>query len=370
MLKQTSLIALSLLLSALLLAPACDSGKGPADNFDRQALLTNFADNLIKPAYAGLKARLETLNTAVADFNAAPSVSALQTLRAAWLAAYTSWQSANAYNFGPAGESGLRKSLIEEMGTFPANTTTIESKIAAGQWDLTDFNRDARGFLAAEYLIFGNNQSDDAVVAAFAGSDGRRSYLAALAGNLRDRTDTVLAEWNGSYRDAFVQNDGTDAGSSTSALYNEFVRSFESLKNFKLGLPLGKRPGQTQPEPQLVEARYSNTSIAMLKAHFSNLEAIWYGRSATGQDGSGFREYLESVEGGNDLIASTETQLAAVKAALSAVSDTPSLSEQIAGDKTRVETLYTELQKLTRFFKSDLSSLLGIAITFSSGDGD
>jgi hypothetical protein len=32
--------------------------------------------------------------------------------------------------------------------------------------------------------------------------------------------------------------------------------------------------------------------------------------------------------------------------------------------------LHTELQRHTRFFKSDLSSLLGLTITYSSGDGD
>jgi hypothetical protein len=31
---------------------------------------------------------------------------------------------------------------------------------------------------------------------------------------------------------------------------------------------------------------------------------------------------------------------------------------------------FDELQRLTRFLKSELSSLLGISITYSSGDGD
>ena len=108
----------------------------------------------------------------------------------------------------------------------------------------------------------------------------------------------------------------------------------------------------------------------MLKFHYTNIENIWYGRTNNGVEGIGFKEYLESVEGGNDLIASTETQMTAVRAALGAVPESPSLSDQIAGDKTKVEALYTELSKMTRFFKSDMSSVLGIAITFSSGDGD
>jgi predicted lipoprotein len=370
--NQTSLFFLLLGLSALLLATACGDPKSCCDQppFDRQEMLRNYADNLIKPAYSDLKGKVEILNTVVSAFDIAPSAGTLTALQDAWADAYTSWQYANAYNFGPAGEEGLRKSLIEEIGTFPASESKIESAIAAGTWNLDDFNRDARGFLAVEYLVFGKNQSADEVVAAFVSLPNRHDYLAALAENLRDRVGEVTTAWNGTYRDAFIQNDGTDVGSSTSALYNEFVRSYESIKNFKLGLPLGKRPGQTQVEPQLVEAFYSGQSLTMLKNHFTAIENIWRGRAQNGQDGIGFREYLESVEGGDGLIASTETQLAAVKAALDAVPTSPALSEQISGDKTKIETLYTEFSKMTRYFKSDMSSLLGIAITFSSGDGD
>lgn len=372
MLNRSSLSILHLGLLALLTGLACDNNSNgdPSDNFDRQAMLRNYADNLIQPAYTDLKTKTGSFFTATQAFQIAPSADMLNSLRNLWGSAYTSWQYANAYNFGPAGEEGLRKGLIEEIGTFPASESKIENAIIAGNWNLEDFNRDARGFLAIEYLIFGNDQSDDEILAAFAGNPNRYAYLIALAGDIHDRVNEVLTAWNGAYREEFVQNDGTDAGSSTSMLYNEFVRSYEAIKNFKLGLPLGKRPGQVQAEPQLVEAWYSGASLAMLEHHLTAIGYIWYGRAKNGQDGIGFREYLEKVEGGPALIAETETQLTAVIVAIDAVPDSPALSEQIAGDKTKVEALYTELQKMTRYFKSDMSSLLGIAITFSSGDGD
>lgn len=369
--NRISFSVLLLGFSALFVGSACDNNSGnPSDNFDRQAMLRNYADNLIKPAYSDLKNKVEALQTSVAAFNSSPSVVGVGDLQIAWSNAYIAWQYANAYNFGPAGEAGLKKGLIEEIGTFPASESKIENAIAAGNWNLEDFNRDARGFLAIEYLIFGKNQSLDEVADALSANPNRREYLIGLADQLRNRVSEVVSDWNGPYRDEFIENDGTDVGSSTSALYNEFVRSYESIKNFKLGLPLGKRPGQTQPEPQLVEAYYSGASLQMMTAHFYAVENIWHGRAKNGQDGIGFREYLESVEGGPELIADTEAQLASLKAALDAVPASPSLSEQIAGDNSKVDALYTEFSKMTRFFKSDMSSLLGIAITFSSGDGD
>ncbi len=371
MFQRVSFLACFLGLAVLFAAAGCNDNNGPADNFDRQAMLRNYADNLIKPAFADLQTQTNALLAAVESFKSDLTPLRLASLQTAWGGAYVAWQYANAFNFGPAGEEGLRKDLIEEIGTFPASELKMENAVSAGAWNLQDFNRDARGFLAIEYLIFGKNQTPEEIIQAFSQSPNRRNYLTALAENLRDRVADVATAWNGPYGDEFVENDGTDVGSSTSALYNEFVRSYESIKNFKLGLPLGKRPGQTQAEPHLVEAYYSGTSLAVLKLNFSAIENIWYGRAKDGSDGIGFREYLENVEGGQALIANTETQIVALKAALAAVPTAPSLSEQIAaGNHPQLDALYVEFSKMTRFFKSDMSSLLGIAITFSSGDGD
>jgi hypothetical protein len=46
------------------------------------------------------------------------------------------------------------------------------------------------------------------------------------------------------------------------------------------------------------------------------------------------------------------------------------MSELIRSNPQALVALHTEMQKLTRFIKSEMSSLLGISITYSSGDGD
>lgn len=348
---------------------SCEETEGPDEtNFSRSEMLENIARNLIIPAYTDLQSKVSTLESSANNFVQNPNTNSLATLQNAWEEAYVSWQFANAYSFGPAGEQGLRRALIEEIGTFPVSVVKIENAIANSP-NFNDFNRDARGFLALEYLIFGVDASASDIVEGFT-SQGRKDFLTGAVVDIKARISEVLAAWNSNYLSLFIQNNGTDVGSSTSLLYNEFVKSFEAIKNLKLGLPLGRRPGQTQSEPQLVEAYYSGKSLAMIEAHLTNIENIWYGRSRQGQEGIGFREYLESVVGGPALIASTETQLNSVKAALAAVPGTPELSEQIQSSPEPADKLHTELQKHTRFFKSDMSSLLGISITFSSGDGD
>lgn len=363
-------IYLPFILLVITLAWACkkDEPGSERSDFDRAAMLENYALNLIRPAYENLLDEANELKTRWADFTASPGENTLLSLREQWLATAIAWQSGNGFNFGPAGEEGLRKGLIEEVGTFPVNTEKIESFIAAGDAGLNNFDRDSRGILAMEYLLWGESGDIQQVLTALQ-DNNRQSYLAALIDHLYSEADRVTTAWE-TYQSEFIANDGTDVGSGTSQLYNEFVRSYEAAKNFKVGLPAGKRAGQTQAEPQLVEAYYSGTSLELLKAHLAAIDRIYYGKSLTGSDGVGFREYLQAVEGGPALIASTETQWQAVSNALAAVPNNASFSELIAQDAPAVNDLHTEMQKQIRFFKSDMSSLLGIAITFNSGDGD
>ena len=63
-----------------------------------------------------------------------------------------------------------------------------------------------------------------------------------------------------------------------------------------------------------------------------------------------------------------ETQLATTRKAFEAMSDSPSLTKQIQAKKPSVETLYTELQKSSGLLKNNMSSLLGIVLTFNDGE--
>lgn len=364
---------LSLLIVLSALASSCEKDKvnGDSEAFDRGLMLKNYAENLIVPAYQDAQASVNQMVGALEAFAGDATLPKLESAQDAWASAYGEWMYANAFNVGPAAEQGLNRSMFEEVSTFPVSASKINAAIDAGQFNFNDFNRDARGFLALEYLLFGGQDvSNEAVLSLFQNQASRKTYLTACAANIQARINAVLSEWENGYMETFVSNDGTDVGSSTAQLYNEFVKSFEANKNFKIELPLGKRPGQTQAEPQLVEAYYSGKSLDFLKIHLAAIENIYLGRSKSGADGPGFKDYLESVTGGPELVASTLSQWGRVMDAADNIPTTASLSELMAQNPQPVEDLRLELQKHTRFFKSDMSSLLGIAITFSSGDGD
>jgi predicted lipoprotein len=366
--KIYMIVAVSLLISLMI---SCGkNGEDPKSDFDRKSMLQNLANNLIQPAFKDLQQKVDILKANCDNFVAATNEANLLSLQIAWDDAYSSWMYANAYNVGPAGEEGIRKTLVEEIGTWPANITTIENNILSNNVSLNDFYRDNRGFNAIEYLIFDSNSSPNKITVAFSTSENRKNYLSAIVAKLKGQVDAVVKGWESGYATNFIMNDGTSVGSSTALFYNEFVRSYESIKNFKVGVPLGKRAGQISTDPTKVEARFSGKSLKYLKLHILAIDDIWNGRTKSGEDGIGWKEYLDQVTGGKELIVQTEAQMEVLKSSLNNIPDTPSFEEQINSNFQALAQLHTELQKHTRNYKSDMSSLLGIAITFSSGDGD
>ena len=267
---------LAIAIGGLLLVGCSDDGQSSTDGYDRKGMLTEIADGSILPAYADLHARLEALTNSVDQFTQAPTASALEDCRSAWTAAANAWQDARAYDFGPA--EGLFGNLSENVGTYPANPTKIEAFITAQDTSLSTFDRDARGLYGTEYLLF--NGTVDEVVTAFTGATYRQAYLRSVVRDLREQVSVVYTAWSNGYRDEFISRNGTDPGSGTSLLFNNMVRSFELLKNYALGLPLGRIAGQTGPEPTSVEGYYSARSIALVRRTLRGRDAHVEGASA------------------------------------------------------------------------------------------
>lgn len=362
------MLRIIVMIVVVLLTSCTDDGGGPTDTFDRKAMLTDVADELIVPSYDELWVNATTLQQRVDAFTAQPSEATLDTCKRWWVAVATSWQDAVTFDFGPA--EGLYGKLSENVATFPASAQKIETFVTNGDTLLNNFDRDSRGIYGVEYLLFSTTPVD--VVSAFTGAEGanRSAYLRSIVRRLLSEIADVRNQWKNGYRDEFISRNGTDAGSGTSLLFNHLNMSFELLKNYKLALPLGKRAGQVTTEPTRVEAYYSGISKDLMDRHYTAVMRLWYGTALSGEKILGFSDYLATVSGGERLINDTKTQDQAIVRELQALGSTMILSETITTSPSSLEPLYTEMFKLTRFIKSEMSSLLGISITYSSGDGD
>jgi len=356
----SNLLLLILLLSV---STSCssDDNASQESNFDRQAFLQFMLDEQILPAVTNLESKASSLNALVADFSATPSSQQLQTAKTTWVELASAWQYMHIFDFGAS--ELTTGNLGEEIATFPIDVTEMLDYAENASVLFQNFERDTRGLYAVEYFLFSpsadlNNQN-------------QLAYLKALTERLAQQTSTVAQKWNTTGKVTFLAQNGTDAGSSLSNLVNALAKSYEAIKNFKLGVPLGLRPGQPTSEPSRVEAYYSDTSLALMLAHFNSLANIWKGNANfSDRSGLGFEEYLESVFGGEELKTSTSKAITEINQKFIQIDSRTSLKDAINSEPTKIIELHNLFQQHTRFFKSDLASLLGVSITFNSGDGD
>jgi predicted lipoprotein len=334
-------------------------------SFDRKGMLTNISTNIIIPSYTAYQATTVTLDAAVTTFNTTPNSANLSALQAAFQSAYKAWQSASTFEFGPAAQIELRVNT----NTYPADITQINSNITSKTYNPALLsNLPAKGLPALDYLLFGTGADNIAILAQFttgANATYMKTYIAALSAELKTNATTVLTAWNGTYKTTFINADGTDVGSSTGQLVNQLVYDYEILKNFEVGIPAGiQSMGTTFPTK--VQAYYSKISLQLALLHVQSLQNIYLGAT-----GSGFDDYLISANAkynGGSLNDAIKAQFATAITKLQALTDP--LSANIQTNNTAVVAAYTELQKLTVLLKTDMTSSLGILITYGDNDGD
>ena len=260
------------------------------------------------------------------------------------------------------------------INTYPTDINQIDINITANTYnqDLLA-NLAAKGLPAIDYLLFGVGADNNAILVKYtsdAKAANRKTYLAALAAEVKTRTINILNAWNSSYKATFLAADGTDVGSSLGQLVNQLVFDYEILKNYEIGIPAGVQSLGTL-YPQKVQAYYSKASLQLALLHLQAMQNLYQGKSAQG-DGLGLDDYLIKVNAKytdgralNDVILA---QFATATAKLQALNGT--LADNIQTNTAAVTAAYTELQKLTVLLKTDMTSSLGILITFGDNDGD
>ncbi|MVM31256.1 peptidase M75, Imelysin [Spirosoma sp. HMF4905] len=365
-----ALAATGLALGSQSCSKSSDDQAPAATSFDRKAMLTNLSTNLILPAYTSFQTTAVNLDAAVTAFNTTPDAAKLTALQSAFQAAYKQWQATSAYGFGPADQANLRVNT----NTYPADVAQINTNISSGTYNPTLLaNLAAKGLPALDYLLFGVGTDNNAILQQYTTDSkaaNRKTYLAALSTELKTNITTVVNAWNSGYTATFLNATGTDVGSSTGQLVNQLDYDVDVFKNYEIGIPAGVQSMGTA-YPEKVQAYYSKMSVQLALLHIQALQNIYLGKSAQG-DGLGFDDYLtqigaKSSSGGslNDVI---KAQFATATAKLQTLTDP--LSDNIKTNQGAVTATYTELQKLLVLLKTDMTSSLGILITYGDNDGD
>ncbi len=364
---------LTLSLSVALLA-GCgndDDNGGGADAFDRQAMLVHFADDLIIPGYDQYNSVVQTLDESANQFVDAPDVASLDALRQNWETVLRRWETIGFYDLGPAMDIGM----VNRTNAFPVSVNKISNNISAGEYNLeTADNIDAVGLQALDYLLFGTGTDDGEVITFFESTPNAKKYLTDLTGKLAEDAQFVDDAWSGDYRETFVTATGTNIGSSTAGLVNGSLKYFEvNLRDAKIGIPAGARTTTAEPLPDLVEARYNGTlSKELLTLSIQAWRDMFRGITAEGVDGPGFDDYIAFLgvdfDDGRPLQEAIDGYLEASLEKCEPLN--PSLAIAVVEQQQQALDVFDELQRVVALVKVDMTSAMGIQITFVDNDGD
>lgn len=349
--------------------------EGDKDAKDRQALLTNLADNIILPSYANFKPKLDVMVTKSQAFSAKPDVATLTEFRLAWTDAYVEWQKVELFDVGPANRTAIRN----YYNIYPVSVAGINEYIADPSINLeVASSYDKQGFPALDYLLNGVGATDAQVVAYYtAATEGpkRLAYIKRITDHMTSLLTKVITDWNSSYKTEFTTKTGLDIGSPMGELVNGYVLHYERfIRSGKFGIPSGAMlNGVVAPEK--VEAFYKkDISKQLAQAAHQAFVDFFNGKSVTtGQEGPSLKTYLNAL-GAKD--SSTGMSLAEIinkqfqTANQKITSLKPNLYEEVKTNNTAMVQVYTEMQKAVRMLKVDMTAAMSIVITYTDNDGD
>lgn len=373
---KRSIYIVIVLLGAATIFYACskssDKGGETPGAFDKTAMLTNYADNLIIPAYTSLQQKLGILQTASDAFLAAPNTITQAALKTAYIDAQSQYEKVTSFHFGPAetvlldifanfsGSLDYNFNTSGELTGFSIDSVNIEKNISTGTYTLTTMNRASfysQGFPALNYLYFGPN-----AIAKFGTNTAARvKYVKDLTARLKGLVDGIVTAW-GTYRADFISNTKTNVGSPIGNMVNQLAYQMDLLKGPRIGWPFGKQSNGTVFATKC-EAYFTGNSAALALENINALKKTYTG----GGNGKGLSDYLVALGKttlNNDVLA----QFDIVITKLTAIPDP--LSNSLTTQTATVEAAYKEIQKLLTLLKTDVASATAVQITFVDNDGD
>jgi len=364
-----------ILLAIVFLAAACssaDDGSGTTnDNFDRTALLTNLADNIIVPVYEDLNFKLSDLVTQKNAFVAVPNQVNLDAFRTSWYNAYSVWQSAEMFTIGRAEEINY----VFQMNIYPTNITDIQNNIQSQSYDLANVNNnDAVGFPALDYMLYGLADNDTELLEFYTTNPDASKYLAYasdVTNQMKALTQDVTTDWS-TYEQTFIGNSSNTATGSINKLVNDYMFYYEKgLRANKIGIPAGNF--SATPLPEKVEGYYrSDISKALATEALAAVKDFFNGKAyngnTSGESLASYLDYLNTIKNGEDLSTLINNQFDIAQSKINILDN--NFTTQINTDNTKMTEAFDALQMAVVLLKVDMLQALNISVDYVDADGD
>ena len=363
------------LLIALFISFSCSNpselDEGLVDNFDRKLILENVTDNIILPAFEDFTEKLLAFDQSVTLFADTQNLEHLEAVQARWVEAYKVWQHIEMFNILKAEELYF----MQKMNTYPASISKIENNIATYEFDLESNNNNwvAQGFPALDYLLFGLAEDTQNTLLFYQNDDNTAylNYVVEVVSQMVNITEIVHQDWKAS-RDIFVSSSENSATSSLNLLTNDFVFYFEKgLRTNKFGIPAGVFSANNARAVN-VEAYHNATiaktlSLEAVSAVFKFFRGQHYASNNSG-GGASLESYLIYMTETNELSALVLSKFNESRQLITALDE--NFEAQINSNKEQMVTVFDKLQEGVVLLKTDMLSVLSIAVDYIDADGD
>ncbi len=351
-----------------------DDEQSTIPEFDRSAVLINYADNIILPRLNNFKSSVDYLKESGDAYVDSPDITTYTELHNSWLEAYINWQYVEMFNIGKAEEI----MFFSKTNTYPVNEGRIQENINNQKTDLSNPNDwSCQGFPGLDYMIHGIANTENEIINQYIQNPLNGKYLKVVLNELNNNTDLVLDDWN-TYRNTFVNSIENTATSAFNMLTNDFVYYFEKgLRTNKIGIPSGVF--SNNPLSNKVEAYYSSkngiedVSRDLIENALNAVDLVFQGKSSNQSPvGPSFKTYLDFIKANNvsaDDIGSIVVNK--IQTANQKILDlNKNFINQVENDNGKMLAAFDALQTIVVNLKTDMLSLFNVAVDYTDADGD
>lgn len=322
----------------LLVTASCKKSDNPTTTDPvvlQTAVLADISANVCTASYVDMYNKSIALQTAVTDLTTTTNDANLATARTAWKAMRVTWESSEAWLFGPIEADDIDP----RIDTWPVDFTQLDLILKNNDNLTVDYVNgldDAlKGFHPIEYLLWGVNGTK--VASAFTVRE--KQYLTSLTQNLVALSGSVKDTWSNGYNTQLTTSGtGSTAFTTRLAAYVQLVDAMsgicDEVANSKL-----KEPFDSQ-DPSKEESPFAKNSITDFTNNIKGVMLMYQGNF--GVDGKG----IEDIVRANNLSLDAEikSKHTAAIAALSAFS--VPYGQAIITEPTKVQNAMDKVNEL------------------------
>lgn len=332
-------------------------------DFQVKNLVRDITNQHIITSVSTFSNEVHILETEINNYVGSPTENQLEVARNQWKLAALAYAKIYAFNIGQVRDQFMHQALYN----WPITTTAVENFISdpteITETYVQNLSPQAKTLAALEYLLFKANVT--ATNTEYITSEKRRNYLKFTGKELKTQAARLVNIWSvsgGNYSTTFIDNTNTGIQGSFNLLYNGLYNLIDTGKVTKIGKPAGLENSQNT-DPELTQAYFSNTSLAILKNNIESVEDVYFNTQ-----GLGVSNYVSHVADNEILNTAVQTKINEVYAAINAIQ--VSLFNAITSNHDQVTTLHEKLNELGILFSVDVRSILSITITSTDNDGD